>query len=372
MFGEMAQMLLDKGLDHEAQVLARYEAAGRTVHHVPGREPGETFEAWAARVSGALDGGHDVLYQMPLVHDGIRGVADFLERVTAEDGGVTYEPVDAKLARSAAKPGHVLQLCFYAEAIEAATGVLPERMRIELGSGTSETIRVADVLPYWRRLRGQLARLLTEDVAVATRPKPCDHCQFCEFELVCDAEWRAADSLVHVAGVRTPDRLRVEAQLQDVAGLGLPTGELGVDRLVRGRARLGVVDPSQEVGDAPDALVHERHLEHDVVTRREYAADAVDPLLERLAVHTLGHLEDRQTLGAVAVEHRPLVFETLVEQHLGHLAERAAFDRARAGLDLVAQREEVSAVEPRGDLRRSEEPVRHSPIMTGGCHNRAR
>ncbi len=37
-----------------------------------------------------------------------------------------YEPVDAKLARVEAKPGHVLQLCFYADAIEAATGARPQ------------------------------------------------------------------------------------------------------------------------------------------------------------------------------------------------------------------------------------------------------
>ena len=36
---------------------------------------------------------------------------------------MSYEPVDAKLARVEAKPGHVLQLCFYADAIEAVTGV---------------------------------------------------------------------------------------------------------------------------------------------------------------------------------------------------------------------------------------------------------
>jgi predicted RecB family nuclease len=104
----------------------------------------------------------------------------------------------------------VLQLCFYAEAIEATTGRLPELLRIELGSGRSETVRVADVLAYWRRLRGQLATLLTQGAEVDTRPKPCDHCQFCEFELVCEAQWRAADSLVHVAGLRSADRLTLQ------------------------------------------------------------------------------------------------------------------------------------------------------------------
>ncbi len=82
---------------------------------------------------------------MPFVHDGIRGVADFLERVTDGHGGTSYEPVDAKLARGAAKPGHVLQLCFYAEAVAARSGRAAERVHIELGSGARETIRVDDV-----------------------------------------------------------------------------------------------------------------------------------------------------------------------------------------------------------------------------------
>jgi len=213
-FGEMAQMLLDKGLEHEQAVLDRYRAEGLSVHEVPEREHTESFQRWVDRVGDVLAEGHDVVFQMPFVHEGIRGIADFLRRVDdPETGTSTYEPIDAKLARKEAKPGHVLQLCFYAEAIEASTGVLPQFVAIELGSGRVERVRVADVLPYWRRLRSQLAKLLTEeagDAAADTRPKPCDHCQFCEFELVCEAQWRASDSLVHVAGVRTADRLTLQ------------------------------------------------------------------------------------------------------------------------------------------------------------------
>jgi len=65
---------------------------------------------------------------MPLVHDGIRGVADFLERGEDPDGNTVWTPVDAKLARNEAKVGHLLQLCFYAEALEAITGRAPEEM----------------------------------------------------------------------------------------------------------------------------------------------------------------------------------------------------------------------------------------------------
>ena len=204
--GAFARLLADKGLQHEAACLAEYEAQGLRVLHVPDRERRESFQAWAVRVSGAFDGDHDVLYQVPLVHDGIRGIADFLVRTVDADGRVSWEPVDAKLARAQAKPGHVLQLCFYAEAIEAATGVRPSQMHLWLGSGVVETLRVHDFSAYWRRLRRQLAAVLDDPAdQLATTPVPCEHCDFCTFADVCDAQWRAEDSLVYVAGLRTPD-----------------------------------------------------------------------------------------------------------------------------------------------------------------------
>ena len=151
------------------------------------KERGESFAAWVERVGNPMADGHDVVFQMPFVHDGIRGIADFLVRTVDPDtGAVTYEPVDAKLARNEAKPGHVLQLCFYAEALTALTGAKPTHVRIALGSGQVETIRVDDVLPYWRRLRGQLAKLIDAPPVVDTFPEPCDHCQFCQFEMVCE------------------------------------------------------------------------------------------------------------------------------------------------------------------------------------------
>ncbi|MDO8119727.1 hypothetical protein Q6346_00195 [Isoptericola sp. b490] len=93
MVGEMARMLMDKGLWHEQAVLDRYRAEGRTVLEVPERAQGESFTRWTARVAPLLDGEHDVIYQMPFVHHGIRGVADFLERVTDRDGRASYERV---------------------------------------------------------------------------------------------------------------------------------------------------------------------------------------------------------------------------------------------------------------------------------------
>ncbi len=211
-FGGFARLLADKGSQHEAECLAHYRAEGRSIHEVPARAPGERFDDWVARVGTPWDDGFGVISQMPFVHDGMRGIADFLVRADGADpGACTYEPVDAKLARVGAKPGHVLQLCFYAEALRAATGATPERLHIWLGSGRIESLVTREFHPYWRRLRGQLRRLLEDDApAPDTRPVPCAHCEFCEFAAVCDAQWRDEDSLVYVAGIRATDLAALE------------------------------------------------------------------------------------------------------------------------------------------------------------------
>ena len=86
-FGEMAQMLLDKGLEHERAVLDRYRAEGLSVFEVPERVNGESFQQWVDRVGDVLAEGHDVVFQMPFVHEGIRGIADFLRRVDHDHAG---------------------------------------------------------------------------------------------------------------------------------------------------------------------------------------------------------------------------------------------------------------------------------------------
>jgi len=210
--GSLADLLIEKGAQHERNCLQELEDAGRSVYQVPGRNPDETFLQWVARIGNPMESGHDVIYQMPLVHEGIRGIADFLMRVDDDpEGYCAYEPVDAKLTRVEGKPGHVLQLCFYADALEALTGRVPRDMHLWLGSGVSESLRVEEFRPYWRRLRRQLATLLDEDEIANTRPEPCTHCDYCEFNPLCDAQWRDEDSLVYVANIRTSDRHALES-----------------------------------------------------------------------------------------------------------------------------------------------------------------
>jgi uncharacterized protein len=270
-FGAFAQLLADKGRLHEQQCLDHYWTEGKSIYEVPQRRRGESFTDWMARLDDPLAGGHDVIYQLPLAHDGIRGIADFVLRVVDPDtGSVSYEPVDAKLARSEAKPGHVLQLCFYAEALEARTGVLPEHVHLWLGSGVIESIRTVDVLAYWRRLRTQLRALLDDesDSEADTVPVPCTHCEFCDFALVCDAQWRDDDSLVFVAGLRSADREALEqAHVTTVAALA----ELDPDTVVEGvrPERLTKVVAQAELQVAARALPDGDAPPHQVITAGE-------------------------------------------------------------------------------------------------------
>jgi predicted RecB family nuclease len=236
--GELARLLMAKGVEHEHDCLATYQDRHKQVYLVPERGNRESFSAFVDRVDDVLSLGHEVVYQMPFVHDTMRGIADFLVRIDLPDGTFTYEPVDAKLARKEAKPGHVLQLCFYADAIEARLGVAPGYVHLWLGSGRVESIRLADVRAYWRRLRKQL-KVALEPAASAepTAPVKCTHCTFCDFADVCDAQWRKADALQFVAGIRGTDTVKLEADgvttLAGLAMLDAPVPDLKPERQAR-------------------------------------------------------------------------------------------------------------------------------------------
>jgi uncharacterized protein len=83
-------------------------------------------------------------------------------------------------------------------------------MHLWLGSGEQESLLVDQYRPYWRRLRRQLTVLLNQDDIRDTKPLPCDHCEYCEFQDLCESQWRSQDSLVYVANLRPADRDALE------------------------------------------------------------------------------------------------------------------------------------------------------------------
>ena len=220
---DFADMLRKKGDLHERKCLENYkEKFGSSVFEVPeqNREEGESFETWVERVGNPMNGEYEIIFQMPFIYEGVRGIADFLEK-TENNGKVVYEPVDSKLARSGAKQGHLLQLLFYTEAVEDLTGERPEKIHVELGSGERESFLVSDYWWYWQRLRKKLIQAVETDSSTDTKPEKCSHCGICEFYWEeCRPEWRANDSLVFLSGLRkTHQEALNEVGIETLTGL---------------------------------------------------------------------------------------------------------------------------------------------------------
>jgi len=153
-----ADFVKRKGDEHEAAYLAQLLADRREVVTIPNDWD---LDAAARATEEAMRAGADVVYQACFVDGDWRGFADFVERQA--DG--RYEVVDTKLARHS-KPAYVLQLCLYSEQVARIQGSMPERMHVVLGTHERESLRVADFLAYYHRVRDRFVRTVAAGIDV--------------------------------------------------------------------------------------------------------------------------------------------------------------------------------------------------------------
>src|SRR5688572_23310637 len=204
-----AELLAQKGLDHEAAWLQRFRDEGRRIVTI-GRDPEQRGERdWerdAADTIAAMRDGADVIYQGVFIADGWRGISDFLVRTDASADGsrrpsglrIGYEAWDTKLARSS-KPYFVLQLCFYTEQIGRIQGADPEQMHIVLGTGATNSFRYEDFAAYYRAVRRRF--IDATRAGLPTYPYPVAHCALCHHQRDCQDRWHADDHLSQLASI---------------------------------------------------------------------------------------------------------------------------------------------------------------------------
>ena len=151
-----------------------YGRQGKSVFEVPAQtsDEQESFAAWVARVGNPMADGHDVVFQMPFVHDGIRGIADFLVRAVDPDTGERSLRAGRRQARPATRPSRAT--CCSCASTPRRSPRSPVSIPSGCTSGSAQAVGddpVDDVLPYWRRLRGQLARLVDAGPTAIDRPR---------------------------------------------------------------------------------------------------------------------------------------------------------------------------------------------------------
>jgi predicted RecB family nuclease len=139
-----------KGLEHEQRWLVGLRE----------RQPGLVEILWGdpcaaeLTIAGMRDGA-PAIYQPHLVVDGWQGHPDFLFRCPGNGcacGGHHYTPWDAKLARSA-KPYFLVQLCAYADMLEAMRGFRPTELVFILGQGNELRFETRHFFHYYRQLK---------------------------------------------------------------------------------------------------------------------------------------------------------------------------------------------------------------------------
>jgi uncharacterized protein len=148
--------LAEKGYEHEDALEAAFIEQGLNVVKIEGESSDERHTNTIA----AMRQGIDVIVQARLELPPFGGYADFLVKVPHEDesriksclGNWHYEVWDTKLA-SKLKPTFIIQLCCYAQMLEAIQGCLPEFITVALGNGANERLRTSDYFYYYRTLK---------------------------------------------------------------------------------------------------------------------------------------------------------------------------------------------------------------------------
>ena len=284
--------LVQRGEEHERIVLEQFRADGRQVVEINPSPSAETAAAQATRE--AIRGGADVIYQGVLLGGSrnggtaLLGRPDFLVRaglLAAPDGeprpgGLHYEVVDAKLARTA-KARAVAQTAFYSHLLAELQQIRPRWMHLALGQGELVPLKVSDYAAYERQARRALGAFIAADPGhnppADPYPEPVEHCVICRWDDLCQDRRRRDDDLSLVAGITKDQRRtlkasgvstrcglaslavlpgRTQASRDSLAGARLQA-QLQVASEDEGRIRYELLDPER---DQAGALLANRGL----------------------------------------------------------------------------------------------------------------
>ena len=216
-----------KGFEHEARVLDVLEQQYGPAVSIPTSGP---MEVRVAATLAAIGNEAPLIYQAAFDNGRWVGLPDFLVRKASLTGGWVYIPEDAKLARRA-KAEHVIQLGIYATLIEQATGMPVSDGVIHVGKGEPQSFDLRQTQQVTARLMSRF-EAFADEADHKTRAIRNASCSRCPFSSRCEAEWRAVDSPIFVAGMRVDQMMKLEAGgVQTLTALAacdpqMPVGEV--------------------------------------------------------------------------------------------------------------------------------------------------
>ncbi|MDP3940569.1 MAG: TM0106 family RecB-like putative nuclease [Deltaproteobacteria bacterium] len=224
---EMA-LVRDKGMQHEAAVLAKLE-----LQHGPAVR--FEHEKDGANTLAALQTGKRLIYQGRLDHGVWHGYPDFLVRTETPSrlGPWSYRPLDSKLARSA-KPYFLIQLCAYAEYLEALQDTRPPQLGFVLGTGEERWFETDRSFYFYRHLRDTFLEI-QEAFDPGAQPDPALERSWGRWETAAQKTLEERDDLRLVARITRSQIKRLRA-----AGIATMTALASSSPSPKGRGGQGV------------------------------------------------------------------------------------------------------------------------------------
>ena len=244
--------LSQKGFAHENAVQAAFVEKGLSLEIINDGSNNEKYENTLA----TIEKGVDVIAQARLELEPFGGYADFLVKESHCDGVSTnhsrdyyYEVWDAKLS-STPKPTFVIQLCCYAEMLEAVQGYRPEFITIALGNGKKERLRTNDFYYYYQTLKSSF---LNEQKCFnpTDKPDPADSKSWLDWSSYAEQLLLGKDHLFQVATITRGQikkfnqvRIMTMQELADSTPGHIP----GINPVVSGRLKSQAALQKKSVG----------------------------------------------------------------------------------------------------------------------------
>lgn len=206
---EFLELLAAKGIEHEEAYLQQLSDDGKDVCQI---SLGIDVDQQLSETASALRSGAEVIYQAAFINDEIFGRADFLvlTKTPSELGPFSYDIVDTKLARNP-DPKFLIQLCSYAAGLEKIQGRPPDKLRLVLGDGRTESYATQEFSAYYRnaleRFREFSVNLSRESLA-----EPCAACTRCHWFSHCQQGWDEKNHLKLVAGISRSQIAKLRAK----------------------------------------------------------------------------------------------------------------------------------------------------------------
>jgi uncharacterized protein len=201
MWDPLLEILWERGARHERAYVDHLKSQGLSVTTIDGVGVDDVS---VTETRAAMKAGADVIAQGAFRSGRWVGRTDILRRVEVRSdlGAWSYEVADTKLARET-KGGTVLQLCLYADLVEAVQGRRPEfgHVVVPWSDYVPQSFRMDDYSAFYRYVRRSLETFVGARRADELYPEPKAHCEICRWQAHCEARRRADDHLCLVAGM---------------------------------------------------------------------------------------------------------------------------------------------------------------------------